>query len=112
MQEEGAASELPVLAAITNTHQAGRGPGDPGTFWKRQQRQTHTLSADTDWLCTSGQEESLFFFQEKKINLFSSSSRSPFSFQITRLSFSLSTRAGPFVDSPATCLDNLAFPSG
>ena len=51
----------------------------------------------------------LFFFQKKKINLFSSS-RSPFSFQITRLSFS--TRAGPFVDSPATCLDNLAFPSG
>ncbi len=50
VQEEGAASELPVLAAITNTHQEPEreeegGPGDPGTFWKvaATATDTHTL---------------------------------------------------------------------
>lgn len=121
VQEEGAASELPVLAAITKTHQAANGREDvlarrPWDVLEgaRRESDTHTLWY-TDWLCTSGQKESLFLVvntQDREPP--ASSSWSPFSFQITclpSLLLLLLLSFLAFVDSPATCLDNLAFPS-
>lgn len=77
MQEEGAASELPVLAAITNTHQAANGREDvrAGRPWDvlegaRRGQERHTLSDILIGYARQGRRNlSLFFSSTETENL-------------------------------------------
>lgn len=96
------------------------GPGDPGTFWKERgggKSDTHSLiywlvmhvRAEGISLSFSRQQRqrtSGFFFSFLLVALFFSNYLSLFLFAVVHTASLLA-----FVDSPATCLDNLAFPS-
>lgn len=100
------------------------GPGDPGTFWKERgggKSDTHSLIY---WLVMHVRAEGIslsfsrqqrqrtsgfffsFFFSFLLVALFFSNYLSLFLFAVVHTASLLA-----FVDSPATCLDNLAFPS-